>query len=115
VKVKPPVIPPVVVPPAVPSAHPTYVEYGLASWYNEGPQTANGETFNPGALTAAHKTLPFNTRVRVTNIENDKTVVVRINDRGPFVSGRIIDLSEAAFATIAPLSQGVAKVHIVKV
>ncbi|MEV4536754.1 septal ring lytic transglycosylase RlpA family protein [Asanoa sp. NPDC049518] len=77
-----------------------------ASYYDEGQLTANGETFNPEALTAAHKTLPFDTRVRVTNPDNGKSVVVRINDRGPFVDGRCIDLSRAAFRAIANLSQG---------
>ncbi|SNT65052.1 rare lipoprotein A [Asanoa hainanensis] len=77
-----------------------------ASYYDEGQTTANGEAFNPDALTAAHKTLPFNTRVRVTNPSNGKSVVVRINDRGPFIEGRCIDLSRAAFAAIASLSQG---------
>ncbi|MEV0716427.1 septal ring lytic transglycosylase RlpA family protein [Asanoa sp. NPDC050611] len=77
-----------------------------ASYYDEGQTTANGESFNPDALTAAHKTLAFNTRVRVTNPSNGKSVTVRINDRGPFVSGRCLDLSRAAFAAIASLSQG---------
>ncbi|MEO3748829.1 septal ring lytic transglycosylase RlpA family protein [Plantactinospora sp. B5E13] len=77
-----------------------------ASYYDQGQVTANGEAFNPDALTAAHKTLPFNTRVRVTNPANGKSVVVRINDRGPYVDGRCIDLSRAAFAAIAPLGQG---------
>ncbi|GAA1849263.1 septal ring lytic transglycosylase RlpA family protein [Asanoa iriomotensis] len=77
-----------------------------ASYYDEGQMTANGEVFDPEALTAAHKTLPFNTRVRVTNPSNGKSVVVRINDRGPFVEGRCIDLSRAAFRAIASLSQG---------
>ncbi|MDG4822274.1 septal ring lytic transglycosylase RlpA family protein [Asanoa sp. WMMD1127] len=77
-----------------------------ASYYDEGQLTANGETFDPEALTAAHKTLAFNTRVRVTNPSNGKSVVVRINDRGPFVDGRCIDLSRAAFRAIANLSQG---------
>lgn len=77
-----------------------------ASFYSEGQQTANGERFNPDALTAAHKSLPFNTRVRVTNPANGKTVVVRINDRGPYVSGRCLDLSRAAFQAIASLSAG---------
>ncbi len=86
----------------------TVVDSGTcgASYYDEGQQTANGEAFNPEALTAAHKTLPFNTRVRVTNPDNGKSVVVRINDRGPFVDGRCIDLSRAAFRAIASLSQG---------
>src|SRR5437870_1728049 len=72
---------------------------GLASWYGEdyhGRKTASGETYNMNALTAAHKTLPFDTRVRVTNVQAKKEVVVRINDRGPFVDGRIIDLSKEA-------------------
>ncbi|MEU5939072.1 septal ring lytic transglycosylase RlpA family protein [Micromonospora sp. NPDC047548] len=77
-----------------------------ASFYDEGQLTANGETFNPDELTAAHKTLPFNTRVRVTNPDNGKSVTVRINDRGPFIAGRCLDLSRAAFATIASVSLG---------
>jgi rare lipoprotein A len=81
-----------------------------ASFYDEPQATANGETFNPNALTAAHKTLPFNTQVRVTNQANGKSVVVRINDRGPYVSGRCLDLSRAAFAAIANTSAGVANV-----
>jgi rare lipoprotein A len=81
-----------------------------ASFYADGQQTANGETFNPNALTAANKTLPFNTMVRVTNVANGKSVVVRINDRGPYVTGRCLDLSSAAFGSIASLSAGVANV-----
>lgn len=77
-----------------------------ASYYDQGQTTANGETFNPDALTAAHKTWAFNTRVRVTNPTNGKSVVVRINDRGPYVNGRCIDLSRGAFQAIASLSQG---------
>jgi rare lipoprotein A len=77
-----------------------------ASFYDEGQMTANGETFNPNALTAAHKTLAFNTRVRVTNPDNGKSVIVRINDRGPYVDGRCLDLSRAAFAAIASVGQG---------
>ncbi|MFI7430279.1 septal ring lytic transglycosylase RlpA family protein [Micromonospora sp. NPDC049836] len=77
-----------------------------ASFYDEGQMTANGETFNPDALTAAHKTLPFDTRVRVTNPANGKSVVVRINDRGPYIDGRCLDLSRAAFAAIAATSLG---------
>ncbi|RGC68847.1 Rare lipoprotein A precursor [Micromonospora sp. MW-13] len=77
-----------------------------ASFYDEGQLTANGETFDPEALTAAHKTLPFDTRVRVTNPANGKSVTVRINDRGPFIAGRCIDLSRAAFATIASVDVG---------
>src|SRR5689334_8314435 len=73
---------------------------GLASYYFEAQPTASGERFNPNELTAAHKTLPFGTRVRVTNRHNGKSVVVRINDRGPFVKGRVIDLSRAAARAI---------------
>ncbi|TDC48234.1 septal ring lytic transglycosylase RlpA family protein [Micromonospora sp. KC207] len=77
-----------------------------ASFYDEGQLTANGENFDPSALTAAHKTLPFDTKVRVTNPANGKSVTVRINDRGPFVDGRCLDLSRAAFAAIASVDVG---------
>jgi peptidoglycan lytic transglycosylase len=80
-----------------------------ASFYWEPQPTASGERFDPEALTAAHKTLPFNTRVRVTNPANGRSVVVRINDRGPYVAGRCLDLSRAAFRTIANLDTGVLK------
>lgn len=69
---------------------------GKASWYGSGSRTANGERFNPNGLTAAHRSLPFGTRVRVLNQRNGRSVIVRINDRGPFVHGRIIDLSRGA-------------------
>ncbi len=81
-----------------------------ASYYASGRLTANGESFNPNGLTAAHKTLPFNTKVRVTNSANGKSVVVRINDRGPFIAGRCLDLARGAFQQIASLSAGVATV-----
>src|SRR5215831_13617720 len=73
------------------------VQSGIASIYSakSGPKTANGEQVRSAALTAAHRTLPFGTRVRVTNVRNGRSVVVRINDRGPFVRGRIIDLTPA--------------------
>ncbi|RIV38959.1 septal ring lytic transglycosylase RlpA family protein [Micromonospora radicis] len=77
-----------------------------ASFYWQGQMTANGETFNPEAMTAAHKTLPFDTKVRVTNPANGKSITVRINDRGPFIDGRCLDLSRAAFAEIASLDLG---------
>jgi len=73
--------------------------HGVASWYGQefaGRTTANGEIFDPLLLTAAHRTLPFGTRVRVTNLANGRRVVVRINDRGPFKKGRVIDLTPAA-------------------
>lgn len=68
---------------------------GTASWYGHGRRTANGEHFRPGGMTAAHRSLPFGTHVRVTNKRNGRSVVVRINDRGPFVHGRLIDLARA--------------------
>jgi rare lipoprotein A len=83
---------------------------GLASCYSELQSTASGERFNPNELTAAHKTLPFGTRVRVTNRRNGKSVVARINDRGPYVKGRIIDLSWAAAQAIG--MDGVAPVTL---
>ena len=97
---------------AVPSGH---SESGQASYYgNEfhGRKTANGERFDQGQLTAAHRTLPFGTRVKVTNTQTGKSVTVRVNDRGPFVKGRIIDLSSSAFKAIASLNAGVVPVRI---
>ncbi|WP_428962725.1 septal ring lytic transglycosylase RlpA family protein [Micromonospora fluostatini] len=87
---------------------PTVVDSGScgASFYASGQVTANGEAFDPNELTAAHKTLPFDTRVRVTNPDTGASVTVRINDRGPFIAGRCLDLSRAAFAVIAPLEIG---------
>jgi rare lipoprotein A len=95
-----------------------YRETGKASYYGReahGQPTASGEKFNMNALTAAHKTLPFDTRVRVTNLSNDKSVTVRINDRGPFVAGRVIDLSYAAAKKIGMLDAGVVSVELVVV
>lgn len=88
---------------------------GMASWYGgrfHGRKTANGERYNMNAMTAAHKTLPFGTRVLVTNTRNGRSVQVRINDRGPFVRGRIIDLSRAAASQIGVTSSGVAPVRV---
>jgi rare lipoprotein A len=88
---------------------------GIASYYGGkfiGRLTANGEIYDANKLTAAHKTLPFGTMVKVTNLKNNKSVIVRINDRGPFVSGRIIDLSEAAAKKIEMLQVGIQKVEI---
>lgn len=90
-------------------------ESGLASYYgNEfnGRKTASGERFDQAKLTAAHRTLPFGTHVKVTNTQNGKSVVVRVNDRGPFARGRVIDLSSAAFKHIAYLGAGVVPVQI---
>jgi rare lipoprotein A len=86
---------------------------GMASWYGpgfQGRQTASGERFNTAALTAAHRTLPFNSNVRVTNLHNGRNVMVRINDRGPFVGGRVIDLSKAAARQIG--MDGTSKVSL---
>ncbi|NJN71625.1 MAG: septal ring lytic transglycosylase RlpA family protein [Limnothrix sp. RL_2_0] len=88
---------------------------GHASWYGpgfHGRRTANGERFNQNAMTAAHKTLPFGTRVRVTNTYNGRSVVVRINDRGPFIRGREIDLSKGSAQQIGLVSSGVANVKL---
>lgn len=86
---------------------------GRASWYKLGGKTASGERNNPNAMTAAHRSLPFGTRVKVENLRNGKFVVVRINDRGPFTGGRVIDLSRAAAQQIGMLSSGTAKVRLV--
>jgi rare lipoprotein A len=96
----------------------TLIGSGKASYYgsqHHNKLTANGERFDQGALTAAHRTLPFGTKLRVINTRNDKSVVVRINDRGPFVHGRIIDLSKAAFEQIANTSTGVIRVRLERV
>ena len=88
---------------------------GKASWYGgrfHGRKTASGETYNMNSLTAAHRSLPFGTRVRVTNTRTGSSVVVRINDRGPFIAGRIIDLSRAAASQIGLTSSGVAAVKV---
>jgi rare lipoprotein A len=92
-----------------------YKETGMASYYARKfhhRKTASGERFDNNAMTAAHKTLPFGTEVNVTNLNNGKSITVRINDRGPFVKGRIIDLSRAAFSQIEDLDRGVIKVKI---
>ena len=98
-----------------PGEVPEYDRVGVASWYGPGYQgrkTASGARFNMNALTAAHRSLPFGTRVRVTNVKNGRSVVVTINDRGPFTRGRIIDLSKAAAGRLGILKQGVAKVRV---
>jgi rare lipoprotein A len=91
------------------------IETGKASYYANkyhGRATASGERFDTNELTAAHKTLPFGTRVRVTNLDNGKSVTVRINDRGPFVKGRVIDLSLAAAKRIDMINAGLANVEV---
>lgn len=90
-------------------------QVGMASWYGawfQGKETSSGEPFNLNALTAAHRTLPLGTRVRVTNLLNRRSVVVRINDRGPIPSSRVIDLSEAAARELGYTGAGLAPVRI---
>jgi len=89
---------------------------GLASWYGQrhhGHATASGETFDMNKLTAAHRTLPFGTRLRVTNVENGRNAVVRVNDRGPTVTARVLDVSLAAAKALGMTGAGVTKVEIV--
>jgi len=93
----------------------TYDKTGIASWYGEkfhGRRTANGEIYDMNALTAAHKTLPMPVRVRVTNLDNGRSLVLKVNDRGPFVNGRIIDVSRRAAQLLGFQRQGTAKVRV---
>ena len=83
---------------------------GMAAYYWQPQRVASGGWFNPSAMTAAHKTLPFGTKVRVTNVNNGQSAVVTINDRGPFVAGRVIDLSRAAAGAVGMISSGLARV-----
>lgn len=90
-----------------------FSQTGMASFYNdkfEGKTTASGEVFSQSKLTAAHKTLPFKTKIKVTNLANNRSVIVTVNDRGPFVKGRILDLSKKAAVKLDFVDQGVAKV-----
>lgn len=96
-----------------------YRETGIASWYGfetyhqkDGHMTANGEAFDPNGLNAAHKYLPLPTFVRVTNLENRRSIILRVNDRGPFVNGRIIDLSAGAARKLGFYNKGTAKVRV---
>ncbi len=82
-------------------------QFGRATWYGVGKGTASGEPFNPNLLTAAHKTLPFGTKLKVTNLANGKSVIVKVNDRGPYAKGMDIDLTSAAFEEIGSLSSGI--------
>jgi rare lipoprotein A len=85
---------------------------GLASFYTEGTETASGEKFDIHELTAAHPTLPFGTRLRVTNVATGRSVLVRVNDRGPYVPGRIVDVSYSAAEALGMVGNGVAKVKL---
>jgi rare lipoprotein A len=98
----------------IPSAK-GFSEQGIASWYGpgfHGRKTSNGETYNMYDMTAAHKTLPMDTRLLVQNLDNGAQTVVRINDRGPFIDGRIIDLSHSAARTLGIIEHGTARVKI---
>jgi rare lipoprotein A len=94
------------------TARRTGASYALASFYGEDSQTASGEQFNPNELTAAHRTLPFGTRLRVTNVTNGRSVIVRVNDRGPFIRGRAVDVSSSAAERLGMIDQGIAKVKL---
>ncbi len=94
------------------------LQEGTASWYGpgfHGRKTASGERFNQKDMTCAHRTLPFGTYLKVVNLENDQSVVVRVNDRGPFKKGRIVDLSKGAAKEIDLISTGIAPVRLEKV
>jgi rare lipoprotein A len=98
-----------------PREQPDYDETGVASWYGPtfyGKHTANGEIYTAGDLTAAHRTLPMPVNVRVTNLENGRSIIVRVNDRGPFAKGRIIDLSERAAELLGFKAKGTARVRV---
>ena len=93
----------------------TYAETGIASWYGPGfheKQTANGEVFDQNSMTAAHRTLPLPSAVRVTNLENGRAIVLRVNDRGPFARGRIIDISRRGAQLLGFINEGTAKVRV---
>ncbi len=98
-----------------PENNPYYDEVGNASWYGKqfhGRKTANGETYNMNALTAAHKTLPMPTYVKVTNLANGRSVILRVNDRGPFVAGRVIDVSRRGAQLLGFQQKGVTRVRV---
>ena len=95
-----------------PAAGKQETSHGLASYYSYDPKTASGEKFDPNELTAAHRTLPFGTRLRVTNVATGRSVTVRVNDRGPFVPGRVVDVSRSAAESLGMTKQGVAKVKL---
>lgn len=109
-------VPPAPIAPAPrPEPRVVHTAKGQASWYGPGfygNRTANGEVFRPGTMTAAHRTLPFGTRVRVTNLWNGRTAVVRINDRGPFHGNRVIDIAHGAAQSLGLTASGVAQVRL---
>ena len=96
------------------SATPALAQCGSASWYALTSKTASGERMNPAAMTAAHRSLPFGSKLKVTNQRNGRSVVVRINDRGPFIRGRVIDLSKAAAMQLGFIRAGHTKICLEK-
>ena len=107
--------PPVVAPPKPAKTLVVSTSTGEASWYGPGffgNRTANGEVFRPGTMTAAHRTLPFGTKVKVTNLRNGKETIVRINDRGPFSGHRVIDIAHGAAQHLGLVSSGIAQVRL---
>jgi rare lipoprotein A len=95
------------------NATPTQIaSQGIASFYTEGQQTASGEKFDTNDLTAAHPTLPFGTRLRVTNVATGRSVTVRVNDRGPYIPGRVVDVSHSAANALGMVGSGIAKVKL---
>lgn len=90
-------------------------EIGVASYYWQGQKTANGERYNPYAYTAAHKRHPFNSVILVTNLKNGKSVTLRVNDRGPFIKGRIVDVSKRAAIDLGMIKSGITKVKVVRI
>jgi rare lipoprotein A len=103
---------PVLFPPVKRTVEPKNASYGIASFYRHHTHTASGERFDERELTAAHRTLPFGTRVRVTSVATGRSVTVRVNDRGPYVPGRVVDLSYAAAEELGMVGRGVTKVKL---
>ena len=90
----------------------TNASVGIASFYKHEGKTASGEQFKPSELTAAHRTLPFGTRLRVTNVATGQSVTVRVNDRGPFIPGRVVDVSHSAAKELGMIDRGITKVKL---
>jgi len=89
-----------------------FASHGIASFYSDDQQTANGEKFDPNAMTAAHRSLPFGTKLRVTNLATGRSVTVRVNDRGPYIAGRVVDVSYSAAESLGIVGRGIAKVKL---
>ena len=94
------------------AGEPRRASHGVASFYTEGTKTANGEQFNTMDMTAAHPTLPFGTKLRVTDVSSGKSVTVRVNDRGPYVQGRVVDVSYSAADALGMVGKGVTNVKL---